>query len=286
MNILKIEPINTQLLSKFSINDDNLNINSYYDNIYKIISNVYESDLNMLIKFSLLDEYYYFILKIKNEISHLIEDIGILTKEMVIIEEKDVKINVEYFYPNVIEPSFGIDRLLYAIYFNSFWERDSDENRTVLSFKQKLVPYDVAVLQLSNNEELMNKVNILSNEIRKLGYKVYNDQSSGSIGRRYSRLDKIGIKYTITVDFDSLKDNSVTIRERDLMGQERKTMIGTIHLKEYMDEINDAYGFEDIDYWCDECGQCYGEDGFGCTENECNGYCEKCSISKFDCDCG
>ena len=63
-------------------------------------------------------------------------------------------------------------------------------------------------------------------------------------------------------------------------------MIGTIHLKEYMDEINDAYGFEDIDYWCDECGQCYGEDGFGCTENECNGYCEKCSISKFDCDCG
>lgn len=212
----------------------------------------------------------------KYGIVHLIEDVGELTKEMVMIEEKDIKVNVEYFYPNVIEPSFGIDRLLYAVYFNSFWERDSDENRTVLSFKQKLVPYDIAVLQLSNNEEIMNKVNILSNEIRQLGYKVYNDQSSGSIGRRYSRLDKIGIKYTITVDFDSLKDNTVTIRERDLMGQERKMLLNPDFdynydcLKCEMEEINNAYGYEDIDEWCYECKQHF--DGYGCTENECNRY--------------
>ena len=182
-----------------------------------------------------------------------IENIGKVTSNMITISEKDIKVHIEYFYPNVIEPSFGIDRILYAVYYNSFWTRESDGNRTVFSFLQKLSPYSVAVLQLSNNKQIMEKVNILSTELRKLGHKVYNDPSGGSIGRRYSRLDKIGIKYTFTVDFTSLEDNSVTIRERDTMEQKRLSeMIGsdamTInHILYEMEQMRDPYEYDTDD---------------------------------------
>lgn len=125
----------------------------------------------------------------------------------------------EEFYPHVIEPSFGIDRLLYSIFNQNFWFRD--EQRIVLSLPKNLSPYDVAILQLSNDERLLAIVNSIKSNLKNKGYSCYTDYSGVAIGKRYARTDKLGIKYALTVDFDSLNDNKVTIRERDSMEQIR-----------------------------------------------------------------
>lgn len=139
-----------------------------------------------------------------------------LNKNMVEFEQV-----CEEFYPHVIEPSFGIDRLMYAIFNQNFWARENDEKRIVLSLPIILSPYDVAILQLCNKEDLLNIVNNIKNLLKKNKILCYVDPSGVAIGKRYARTDKLGIKYAVTVDFDSLNDNCITIRERDSMKQNR-----------------------------------------------------------------
>ena len=122
--------------------------------------------------------------------------------------------------PSVIEPSFGIGRILYAIWEHSFIERDAQ--RTYFSLPTVMSPYKFSVLPLSNNDEFKPFIKNLSSILRQLGISFKVDDSSGSIGRRYARTDEISIPYAITVDFDSLKEpHSVTLRERDSMQQVR-----------------------------------------------------------------
>ncbi|BAC44132.1 glycine--tRNA ligase [Malacoplasma penetrans] len=125
----------------------------------------------------------------------------------------------EKFVPSVIEPSVGVERLLYAILIDAYDEEKIDEenNRVVLKLIPELAPYKFAVLPLSNKlndkaEEIFNNL-ILSN--------ICTYDSSGSIGKRYRRQDAIGTPYCITVDFDTLEDECVTIRDRDSMKQIR-----------------------------------------------------------------
>ena len=125
----------------------------------------------------------------------------------------------EKFIPYVIEPSVGVDRLMLAFLCNSYelQELEGDDSRVVLHLHPALAPYKVAVLPLSKklNEKAMEVFDMLSKK-----YMVDYDES-GSIGKRYRREDEIGTPYCVTIDFDTLEDGQVTIRDRDTMEQVR-----------------------------------------------------------------
>jgi glycyl-tRNA synthetase len=151
-----------------------------------------------------------------------IEDqICVLTKDMLQINEGTMKITTEEYYPHVLEPSFGIDRLIYSVFEQNFWSRENDNQRIVLSIPKCLVPYDIAIFSLSKNDTLWPKVEEINNSLIIRGFFCHTDNSNTAIGKRYSRADEMGIPYVITVDFNTLKDNHVTIRERDSMKQIR-----------------------------------------------------------------
>ncbi|QKF94238.1 class II glycyl-tRNA synthetase [Fadolivirus algeromassiliense] len=163
------------------------------------------------------------------------DTICVLTKDMIRIEEEKKSTTFEEYIPHVIEPSFGIDRLIYSIFEQNFWARENDDQRIVLSLPNILVPYDVAVFALSKNDKLNPVVTQIRNTLSGNGFKCYMDNSSTNIGKRYARVDEMGIKYVITVDFDTLDDNQVTIRERDSMNQIR---IPIEKILESLSEIN------------------------------------------------
>lgn len=128
-------------------------------------------------------------------------------------------INNKKFIPCVIEPSVGVERLMYAIFCDSYYEEKvNDETRVVMKLNSNIAPYNFAVLPLTN--KLNDLAKTLQNELLKKGYRV-NLDSSGSIGKRYRRQDAIGTPYCLTVDFDTQNDNSITIRHRDTMKQVR-----------------------------------------------------------------
>ena len=127
--------------------------------------------------------------------------------------------------PYVIEPAAGLTRSLMAFLVDAYAEDEAPnakggvDTRTVLRLDYRLAPVKAAVLPLSRNEQLNPVAKELAATLRKLWNVDYDD--SGAIGRRYRRQDEIGTPFCITVDFDSLDDNAVTIRERDSMQQER-----------------------------------------------------------------
>ncbi len=123
------------------------------------------------------------------------------------------------FIPHVIEPTFGITRSLTTLLLNAYHE-DKEKNRVVLKLPYKLAPYQVAVFPLlANKEELVAK----ARQIHALLYDqfVVDWDDRGNIGKRYYSQDEIGTPFCVTVDFDSLEDNAVTVRNRDSALQER-----------------------------------------------------------------
>ena len=125
----------------------------------------------------------------------------------------------EKFIPYVIEPSLGCDRVALAFLCNAYEEQDLGEgdSRVVLHLHPALAPYKVAVLPLS--KKLSDKAQeVYENLARKF---VCDYDEAGSIGKRYRREDEIGTPYCVTIDFDTLEDNKVTIRDRDTMEQVR-----------------------------------------------------------------
>jgi glycyl-tRNA synthetase len=126
----------------------------------------------------------------------------------------------EKFIPHVIEPTFGVERSLLAILVSSYYEEEVEgENRVVLKLPKDLAPYKVAILPLSKKEDLTNK-SLEIFDILKSDFVCDYDETQ-SIGKRYRRQDEIGTPYCITVDFETLNDNAVTIRDRDTMKQDR-----------------------------------------------------------------
>ncbi|HLD61229.1 MAG TPA: glycine--tRNA ligase [Patescibacteria group bacterium] len=132
----------------------------------------------------------------------------------------------EKFLPHVIEPTFGIDRMLLVSLLEAYHEEEAPtakdgetETRVVMKFPKHLAPIQVAVLPLSKKEELSSVAEQLANDLRK-EFSVDYDETQ-SIGKRYRRQDEIGTPYCVTVDFDSLEDKKVTVRDRDTMKQER-----------------------------------------------------------------
>ena len=126
----------------------------------------------------------------------------------------------ERYIPYVIEPSGGVDRATLAFWLDSFDEEpDGDATRTVLHLHRMLAPVTVAVLPLSRNERLTPTARGVYDQLRKHLNTQYDDAQS--IGRRYRRQDEIGTPYCVTVDFDSIDDHQVTVRDRDSMHQDR-----------------------------------------------------------------
>ena len=133
-------------------------------------------------------------------------------------EKFEVMDNDEKILPHVFEISMGIDRSLYSILEHSLRE-DKKNERIVLSLKPYLAPIHVGVLSLVKKDGLKEKTDEIFNEI-KTKYDAFLDHS-GAIGRRYRRLDEVGAPLAITVDHQTLEDNTVTMRDRDSMDQER-----------------------------------------------------------------
>jgi glycyl-tRNA synthetase len=126
----------------------------------------------------------------------------------------------EHFVPYIIEPSAGVDRSALAFLCDAYDEELAEgEIRVILRLHPALAPIKVAVLPLSRREKLVAVAKQIYADLRQCWMVSYDDAQS--IGRRYRRQDEIGTPFCITVDFQSLEDNQVTIRERDSMNQIR-----------------------------------------------------------------
>ncbi len=126
----------------------------------------------------------------------------------------------ERYVPYIIEPSGGVDRAALAFLIDAYHEEEvKGEKRVVLRFHKDLAPVKVAVLPLSRHEKLVPLAREVYDMLRGSWNTQYDDAQS--IGRRYRRQDEIGTPFCVTIDFDSLEDKAVTIRERDTMNQER-----------------------------------------------------------------
>lgn len=149
--------------------------------------------------------------------------------------QKQSKENLEVFYnekkftPHVIELSLGIDRNILA-FLDIFFKEEKQNERTTFSFPDVLSPIFVSVFPLVNKEGMPEKAEEIYNMLKEKTTAFYDD--SASIGKRYRRADEIGVKYCITVDGDSLKDKTVTIRDRDSMKQRR------VKISELVKELN------------------------------------------------
>ncbi len=134
----------------------------------------------------------------------------------------------ERWTPYVIEPAAGLTRSLMAFLVDSYYEDEAPnskggvDTRTVLRLDRRLAPIKVAVLPLSRNEQLSPLAQKVADDLRQYWNVEFDD--AGAIGRRYRRNDEIGTPFAVTVDFESLEDNAVTIRERDTMSQERVSL--------------------------------------------------------------
>jgi glycyl-tRNA synthetase len=131
----------------------------------------------------------------------------------------------ERWTPYVVEPAAGLTRNVLAFLLDAYAEDEAPnakggvDKRTVLRFDKRIAPVKVAVLPLSRNADLSPKAKDLAAELRQHWNVDFDD--AGAIGRRYRRQDEIGTPYCVTIDFDTLDDKAVTIRERDSMEQER-----------------------------------------------------------------
>jgi len=126
----------------------------------------------------------------------------------------------EQLVPYVIEPSAGVDRTFLAVLCDTYDEElDNEELRVLLHLNPELAPIKVAVLPLSRREPLVQQAREVYSDLRQCWAVGYDDAQS--IGRRYRRQDEIGTPFCVTVDFESLEDKAVTIRERDSMNQIR-----------------------------------------------------------------
>jgi glycyl-tRNA synthetase len=143
----------------------------------------------------------------------------------------------ERYVPYVVEPAAGVDRSMLVFLMDGYAEDEAPdakgklEKRIVLRLDHRIAPVKAAVLPLSRNADLSPKARDLAAQLRKRWNVDFDDASA--IGRRYRRQDEIGTPYCVTVDFETLDDQAVTVRERDSMHQDR---VGVDALETYLSE--------------------------------------------------
>ncbi|MEM1550813.1 MAG: glycine--tRNA ligase, partial [Candidatus Bathyarchaeia archaeon] len=163
-----------------------------------------------------------------------------ITPKHVEVVKVEVKEKGKRFIPHVVEPSFGSDRLAYAALEYAYTIKD---DRVILRLPRDIAPIQLAVLPLVNKDGLPKKAREIYNLLIEEGFYVEYDDS-GYIGRRYARFDEIGVPLCITIDYQTLKDDTVTIRDRDTWRQVRtkiSNLLQSLH-KYFRYKIN----FEDL----------------------------------------
>lgn len=178
-----------------------------------------------------------------------------ITKDVLVVERRTRTETTREYTPNVIEPSFGIGRILYSLLEHCYWSRAADggdEARAVFSFPPPVAPTKVLLVPLSKDKSLTPLVRHLSHKLRAAGISNRVDDSGASIGKRYSRNDELGTPLGMTVDFQSVQDATYTLRDRDTAKQVRAdedTIIKAIQElvsgeKEWKDIANELPAFE------------------------------------------
>jgi len=172
--------------------------------------------------------------------------------EWVEIKKEMRKVNGKNFIPAVIEPSFGIGRMLYCMFEHCYYIREGDDRRTVFKFTPIAAPIKTTIFPLLAKQELIDKAEEIARDLRAAGLSNTVDSTGTTIGRRYSRTDEIGVPFAITVDFDTLKDGSITIRDRDTTAQIRvpredivSTLRGLAEMDTTWEHVSSKYPAQD-----------------------------------------
>ncbi|CDW87462.1 glycine--trna ligase [Stylonychia lemnae] len=157
-----------------------------------------------------------------NQISIKVNDKDfVLTKDHVTFEVIDKILQEEKYVPSVIEPSFGIGRIVYCIFEHCFKQRAEDAQRTYFTFPPLIAPVKCSILPLMDKPDLNRFVQDIKSMLTRAGVSSKIDDSGQTIGKRYARTDECGIPFAITVDFDTLTEESVTLRDLHTMKQVR-----------------------------------------------------------------
>jgi glycyl-tRNA synthetase len=144
-----------------------------------------------------------------------------LEKGMFSVEKKTKVVNGRNYTPSVIEPSFGIGRIMYCMFEHAFYIRPDDEQKTVLKLTPVVAPIKTTIFPLVNDDKL-NEIAIEMNKaLTSNGISAKLDTTAISVGKRYARTDELGVPFAVTVDHRSISDATVTIRERDSCDQVR-----------------------------------------------------------------
>jgi glycyl-tRNA synthetase len=151
--------------------------------------------------------------------SYMVENYKILPEHVEVTTQNTTVLGVR-FIPHVVEPSFGCDRLFYVALEYAYGVKD---DRIVMSFPRSIAPVQVSVYPLVNKDGLAEKAQEVHNLLVNEGFMVDIDDA-GSIGRRYARADEAGVPLGVTVDYDTMKDGTITIRDRDSWKQVRSSL--------------------------------------------------------------
>ncbi|ODN97300.1 glycine-tRNA ligase [Cryptococcus wingfieldii CBS 7118] len=138
-----------------------------------------------------------------------------INSDLVKINPITVTEHMREFTPNVIEPSFGIGRILYSLLEHTYWAREQDAARGVLSLPSIVAPIKCLIVSISQDATLRNKIHEISRQMRKRGIASRVDDSSATIGKKYARNDELGTPFGCTVDFATIQNGTMTLRERD-----------------------------------------------------------------------
>lgn len=147
-----------------------------------------------------------------------------ITSEMVTLKKEEGNVHGEWFTPHVIEPAFGIDRIIWHVLDHAFTEDGKEsEDYVTLRLNEKVSPYDISIMPLFDKDGMDALAESLLSEVLSIPGIQVNFDSTGSIGKRYARADEIGVPWAVTVDHSSLADGTVTVRNRDNQQQIRVT---------------------------------------------------------------
>ncbi|HML05280.1 MAG TPA: glycine--tRNA ligase, partial [Methanobacterium sp.] len=166
-----------------------------------------------------------------------------LQSEHVNFEEIEETVRGEKIFPHVIEPSYGIDRIVFSVLLHTFTE-DKENEREYFKLPADIAPVEVSVFPLVNKDGLGEIAAEIKDDLRENGF-IAEFDASGTIGRRYARADEIGVPFALTVDHDSLKDKKITIRNRDNLKQKRIPISKISEIIE--DLLKQRIKFEDIE---------------------------------------
>lgn len=183
---------------------------------------------------------------IESKGSYMLDGRFNLTKEMFkSIKEVTKTEQMEKFIPNVIEPSYGLGRIVYAILEQSFSFRENDKQRSFFHFKPQLAPFKVVLLPLTSCQKMIDKVNSIETLLRRSGISCKKDIGTTTIGKKYARTDEMGIPFGVTVDQKSLEDETVTLRDTLSMEQVRMPIGELVEVVQRFIFCSE-YTFEDV----------------------------------------